>query len=247
MKKTSRMALGVCLLVLAAVLVFVLWRYVAPSDPAQNEPPPVPTTQPEPELPMEPPEEQPEPSDPEPSDEVDGLPVGKLVITPERRAYESGQITLRIPKLDLVRSIYNGTDADTLSKGVGLYEYAQLPGEGNRNVSLAGHRNGRVNGKVTDNAPFYYIDTMEDGDYVYLVYNKQIYRYLFESLTIVEEDDWTPICTTGESCVTITSCHPIGISDHRIVLRAVLDEVAPEEEDYVYLTHAKEEPQNEIS
>ena len=75
-----------------------------------------------------------------------------------------GSLELYIPAIGITRTIWDGTDAQTLSKGVGLYEYAQLPGEGNRNVSLAGHRNGLdKNGNVTDHAPFYYVDTLGEG------------------------------------------------------------------------------------
>jgi sortase (surface protein transpeptidase) len=40
------------------------------------------------------------------------------------------------------------------------------------------------------------------------------------------------IRTAGYSCLTITSCHPIGISDHRIVVRGRLDEIFPYSPDY---------------
>lgn len=167
-------------------------------------------------------------------EESDALPVGKLVISPERTAYEDGALTLTIPALGVVRTVHDGTDSEDLQKGVGLYEYAQLPGEGNRNVSIAGHRNGISNGKITDRAPFYYVDTLMEGDYLYLADSENIYRYLWESCTIVEADDWTPIYTTGSSCITLTSCHPIGVSDHRIVVRGTLDRIFPYDDAFDY-------------
>lgn len=166
---------------------------------------------------------------------VDDLPVGKWIVTEERQQYTDGDLTLRIPKLDVERTIYAGTDAATLAKGVGLYDYAQLPGEGNRNVSLAGHRNGIKNGKITDSAPFYYIDQLTDGDYLYLTDSTHIYRYVYEWTDTIEPDDWGPIATAGESCVTITSCTPIGVSDHRIVVRAVLDQIFDYADDFDYV------------
>lgn len=173
-------------------------------------------------------------------EEVDGLPVGKLVVTEEREAYVDDSLTLYIPALNVKRSVHNGTDDDTLDRGVGLYEYAQLPGEGNRNVSMAGHRNGLSNGKITDRAPFYYIDTLGEGDYLYLYDSDSIYRYLFEYTEIVEADDWDPIRTTGYSCMTITSCHPIGVSDHRIVVRARLDEIISYDSSYAFPSNTEE-------
>ncbi|NLF34978.1 MAG: class E sortase, partial [Clostridiales bacterium] len=178
---------------------------------------------------------------PTPTPEVDGLPVGKLVVTPERKGYQDKDLTIYIPAINITRVVYGGTDESTLNKGVGLYEYAQLPGEGNRNVSLAGHRNGISNGKITDRAPFYYIDTLEEGDYIYLYSDTEIYRYIWEYSEIVTPDDWSPIYTAGYSCLTITSCHPIGISDHRIVVRAALDETFPYDDGFDYLERQEED------
>lgn len=229
MSTKMRKVLAAVLLVLAALFLIAFFYLRSSHRPVSlpTDPPVVPTeTVPAvaPDLEGTPPPEETPEATPMP-DEVDGLPVGKWVITPERKQYKDGVLTLFIPKLDVTRTIWAGTDAETLNKGVGLYDYAQLPGEGNRNVSLAGHRNGLKNGKVTDHAPFYYIDQLTDGDYLYLYDSEHIYRYVYEWTEVVEPDDWGPIATTGYSCVTITSCEPIGISDHRIVVRAVLDEI----------------------
>ena len=171
----------------------------------------------------------------EEEEKKDSLPVGKLIVTGERKQYTDALLTLRIPALNLTCSVYNGTDAETLGKmGAGLYDYAQLPGRGNRNTSMAGHRNTRRNGIITDKAPFYYIDTLKEGDFIYLSDEESIYRYLWEFCEIVEADDWSMIRTTNYSCVTITSCHPIGISDHRIVVRGILDDIIPYQEDFEF-------------
>lgn len=169
--------------------------------------------------------------------EEDGLPYDKLFITVERQKYQDGDLTLRIPKLNVERSVLNGVDLETLKHGVGLYDYAQLPGEGNRNVSIAGHRNGIHKGKITDGAPFYYIDTLKQGDYLYLADKERIYRYLYHDTEIVEANDWGPIYSQGYSCLTLTSCHPIGVSDHRIIVRGELDQIFQNQEDFSYLAN----------
>jgi len=240
MSKRSRVIIGIVLVALGLLLaLFVLWRQVYPVA----EPTPSPTQEATASQTVEPvPDSTPEPaSATEPDDGlVDGLPVGKLVITPERKAYVDGSLSIYIPAINITRTIYDGTDTATLKKGVGLYDYAQLPGEGNRNVSMAGHRNGISNGKITDHAPFYYIDKLGAGDYLYLRDAEHIYRYLWESCTVVEPDDWSPIYTTGYSCLTITSCTPIGISDHRIVVRARLDKIFDYDKDFQYLEKEQE-------
>lgn len=189
---------------------------------------------------------QPEKGDaPDAGAKDDGLPHDKLFITPERQAYQDGDLRLIIPRLELDREVLNGTSAEVLKRGVGLYDYAQLPGEGNRNVSVAGHRNGRKNGIVNDHAPFYYIDTLEEGDFLYLRDDEKIYQYCYEDTSIVEADDWGPIYSQGFSCLTLTSCHPIGTTDRRIIVRARLTGIIDAGgEEYTYPMH-KENPQNE--
>ena len=241
MKANTRKILTAVLLAAAAIfLAAALWLYWAPTgEPVLESTPepvpshsmsPVPDTTPDPALEATVP--------PEPSYE---LPVGKLIQTRERQEYVDGSLSIYIPILEMKRTIWNGTAESTLNKGVGLYEYAQLPGEGNRNVSLAGHRNGvDKNGRITDRAPFYYVDTLREGDYLYLTGPDFIYRYLYSYTDVVTPDDWSPIYTTEESCLTITTCHPIGVSDHRMVIRAVLDEIFPYSDDFYYQASQEE-------
>ncbi len=161
------------------------------------------------------------------------LPYDKLFITKERQHYKSGNLTLHIPKLALTEPVQDGTGKAALNKGPGLYEYSQLPGEGDRNVSIAAHRNKSRNGVISEWF-FYYIDTLCEGDYIYLTDKKHIYRYKYDKTTVVEETDWSPIYSQGVSCITLTSCEPIGVADHRIVVRAILDSIDKYSKDYIY-------------
>ena len=102
-----------------------------------------------------------------------GLPQDKLFITEAREGYESGSLSLQIPRLDVDAPVLDGTDEATLLQGLGLYEYAQLPGEGNRNVSIAGHRD--IYG-----AEFYYLDQLQEGDACYLDYGGREYTYIYQ-------------------------------------------------------------------
>ena len=225
------------LLVAAAVCLVAALALLSRQGPAPNPTPsstataaPIPVGTPEPVS-----TETPAP------EEVDGLPVGKWVITPERKGYQDQSLSLHLPAIDIVRVVHDGTDAATLRKGVGLYEYAQLPGEGNRNVSLAGHRNGLdKNGNITDKAPFYYVDLLKEGDYLYLTDRAHIYRYLYADTWVVEADDWGPIATTRDSCLTLTSCTPLGVADHRIVVRAGLDQIFDYSDEFDYAAHVPE-------
>lgn len=171
----------------------------------------------------------------------DGLPTDKVFVTDTRKGYQSGDLRLIIPKLEVDELILDGVDEQTLLQGEGLYDYAQLPGEGRSNTSIAGHRNWIRGGKITLDQPFSFLDTLTEGDYLYLVYGENIYQYLFEYQEVVEPDDWGPIYKTDHSCVTLTTCTPVGVSDHRLIVRGTLVDIIPFTDDYAYPANAEEE------
>ena len=147
--------------------------------------------------------------------------------TRERREYKTGDMRLVIPKLEVDVPIVDNVDEKALTNGPGLYEQAHLPGTGNRNVSIAGHRD--IHG-----SHFYYIDKMTDGDYFYLVWDNTVYRYTYKDTTIVASNDWGPIAFQGFSCLTLTSCDPIGTSRNRIIVRGELSQRVPYADSYIF-------------
>lgn len=161
-------------------------------------------------------------SEPEPAPGAPEYPVGDLIIVPERDLYDDGDLQLYVPRLDLVAPIYNGIDDETLKKGVGLFTYSQLPGlmERNSNVSLAGHRD--IYGEE-----FYYIDTITQGDMLYLTYGGSLYTYEYEYTIITHDRDWDPIRVKDYSCITLQSCTPIGLATERIFVVGRLVGITP--------------------
>lgn len=146
-------------------------------------------------------------------------PVGKLVVTTDREAYENGNLRLVIPSLDQDVLVQSNVDTESLRSGPGLYEYSQLPApDTNANVSIAGHRD-------IEGAEFYYIDRLTDGDLMYLVYQEKVYIYQYESTQIIQSDDWNPIACKDYPCLTLTSCDPIGTFINRIVVTGRLVDV----------------------
>lgn len=69
-------------------------------------------------------------------------PKDSLFIEENRVHYNSSTLTLVIPKLEVNDSVIDGTSQTDLKYGSGLYEMSQMPGESDRNVSIAGHRTG---------------------------------------------------------------------------------------------------------
>ena len=181
------------------------------------------------------------PAETAPVEEDDGLPTDKFFITVPRQNYQDGDLQLIIPRLEVDVPILSGVDADTLLRGEGLFDYAQLPSETRSNTSIAGHRNWIRGGKITLDQPFSYLDTLEEGDYIYLRDAEYIYQYVFEFQEVVESDDWGPIYKTDHSCVTLTTCTPVGVSDHRLVVRGRLADTILIAEDYAYPASTSEE------
>ena len=213
-----------------------------PAPVSTPAPTPIPTPAPTPcETACPVPEGTPPVEDLPPEEEDDGLPLDKFFITAPRRNYKDGDLRLIIPKLDVDVPILNGVDADTLLRGEGLYDYAQLPSETRSNTSIAGHRNWIRGGKITLDQPFSYLDELGEGDYLYLRDGEYIYQYLWEVTEVVEMDDWGPIYKREYSCVTLTTCTPVGVSDHRLIVRGALNATLPISEDYDYPAAQAEE------
>ena len=170
-------------------------------------------------------------------DPADDLPTDKLFITTERRNYREKDLRLVIPALAIDEPVYDGTATATLNKGACLYEVSQLPGKGNRNVSIAGHRNGVKNGKITE-IMFYHLDKVGEGDYLYLCDAEKVFRYLYKYTVVVEEKDWSEIYSKGYSSLTLTTCTPIGVADHRLIVCAALDGIFYKTENFDFTANS---------
>lgn len=124
---------------------------------------------------------------------------------------------LEIPKLGVDVIVVEGTSLAALRAGAGHYPETPLPGE-RGNVAIAGHR-------TTYGKPFNRLDELMPGDRVILT--TPIGRHVYEITQrpwVVDPMDWSPVndFAKGGSFLTLTSCHPEGSADFRIVARAEL-------------------------
>ena len=147
----------------------------------------------------------------EPLPELPTLEQEKL----EREAFADEDIKIAIPRLKLDTFVYNGTEDAALARGPGLFDISNIPGEGDRNVCIAAHRDIYA-------AEFLNIHTLTDGDFVYLTTKTHRYTYQYEFTKIVHAYDWSTVDKVGYSCVTLQSCDPIGTTLNRIIVRAKL-------------------------
>ena len=143
------------------------------------------------------------------------LPANALYITESRRAFTQGGMRLIIPSIGVDTLIGKSTLPDGLKEMPGLFEFSQLPGEGDVNVSIAGHRD------IHDNV-FYYLDRVAGGDYLYIVHDGVAFRYLYKDTSVVHPDNWDVIRPQGFSSLTLVTCDPIGTTLRRLVVRAEL-------------------------
>ena len=164
----------------------------------------------------------------------DSIPEDALFITRSRREYEDGTLRLVVPTLSVDTPIGDSTVPKGLEEKAGLYEVSQMPGEKGGNVSIAGHR--EIHDKV-----FYYLDEVEEGDYMYLVYQNTVFQYLFHSSSIMNPDDWSVIQRQGFDALTLTTCDPIGTTWYRLIVTGQLVDSFPYDSSYDFPATASDE------
>ncbi len=142
----------------------------------------------------------------------------KYVDYSDRSGYQSYDMGLVVKRMGVKSRIINGTDLASLKKAPGLYENSQLPDAGHGNVIIAAHRD--VYG-----AWFYNIDKVREGDKLKIYFEDKIYIYDYKDTNVVEKNDWSLLKEGDEQMLILTSCHPKGTSEKRIIVRAVLGEI----------------------
>jgi sortase A len=145
------------------------------------------------------------------------------------QAPEAGSPLTRIvvPAIDLSTVVVEGTSPAALRAGAGHYPNTPLPGEVG-NVGIAGHR-------TTYGRPFNRVDELEPGDEIWLITPVGDHRYVVsdpdpdigENPWVTTPDDWGVVAASDEALLTLTSCHPKGSAQQRIIVRAELVESLP--------------------
>lgn len=156
------------------------------------------------------------------------LPPGKLVITRLRAEYEDRTMRLVVPRLELDTLVADDTTLESLATAPGLYKYGQIPNLYNTNVSIAAHRD-------LPGYEFYYLDTVAEGDFLYLVYKEKVFRYEYRSTEVVERNDWNPIRVHYDSRITLTTCTPLGTSKQRMIVVGELVDVSDYSDGYSFV------------
>ena len=125
---------------------------------------------------------------------------------------DEGPFVLIIERLDLDVAIVEGIGDEDLARGPGLYPHSPMPGQAG-NVAIAGHRN-------SHGAWFLNLHLLEAGDEIVIESPIGRYRYEVESTFVVSRDAWEVVEATEEPVLTLTTCHPIGSVQQRLIARA---------------------------
>jgi sortase A len=123
-------------------------------------------------------------------------------------------IRIQIPAINVDAPVVQGDGWEQLKKGVGQQVGTPDPGK-NGNIVLSGHND--VYGEV-----FRYLDRLSPGDRIILFSNQRQYTYAVTGTQMVEPTAVEVMAQTLDPRVTLISCHPYLIDDHRIVVSAVL-------------------------
>ena len=120
-----------------------------------------------------------------------------------------------IPKINVYIPIFHGTNDKELEQGVGHMKGTSFPvGGENTHSVIAGHTGLPTAEIFTD------IDQLVKGDIFYIHVLDEILAYKVDQIKVVlpDETDDTQIFQ-GEDYVTLLTCTPYGINDHRLLVR----------------------------
>jgi sortase A len=123
--------------------------------------------------------------------------------------------TVELPKLRIKLPVYHGVSETILQRGIGHLPQSALPvGGTSTHAVLAGHRGLRGSLLFTD------IDELVIGDEFYIHVLDHTLAYEVDQIRVVNPDDIAMLApAVGEDLVTLSTCTPLGINSHRLLVR----------------------------
>lgn len=139
---------------------------------------------------------------------------------------------VKIPKINVYLPINHGTSEDILKKGAGHLQNTSLPIGGESTHSVISAHTGYPTDTFFDNL----VDLKKGDEFYIYVLNKTL-KYEVDQIKIIlpsETDDLRII--TGEDHITLLTCTPYGINDHRLLVRGIRKEYTEENSDENQIT-----------
>lgn len=139
----------------------------------------------------------------------------------EQAASRTGMV-LTIPRLGLRRFVPGGATAEHLRRfGVGRITWTPTPpAEGI--LGIAGHR-------TTYGAPFFRLDSLRNGDLIFVEYQDRRYQYTVRGFEVVPPDRIDVLFgDPGERGIALVTCTPAYSAAFRLVVLGNLTAVTPQ-------------------
>ena len=132
---------------------------------------------------------------------------------------------VEIPSIDVSMPIYHGTGDAALMAGVGHLEGTSLPVGGESTHCVITAHSGMRNLRMFDD-----IRQLELGDLVLIHTMGDVYAYRVTSSEVVWPDETSSLeVVPGEDLLTLVTCTPYGVNDHRLLVHCERTDYVPEE------------------
>jgi sortase A len=123
-------------------------------------------------------------------------------------------IRIQIPAIDVDAPIVHGDDEEQLKKGVAHNAASVNPGQ-QGNIVLSGHND--VFGEV-----FRYLERLKPGDEIVVYTSRRSFTYVVSGWELVEPTQVEVMSPTPDATITLISCHPYLVDNHRIIVKGSL-------------------------
>ncbi len=122
---------------------------------------------------------------------------------------------VEVPQIGVYMAVRYGTENEVLKQSCGLVEDSSLPvGGESTHAVISGHTGMASKKMLTD------LTQMQTGDIFFLHALGQDLAYQVDQITVVEPWDVDELAIVkGEDYVTLLTCTPYGVNDHRLLVR----------------------------
>lgn len=140
---------------------------------------------------------------------------------------------IEIPCIDAKLPIYHGTDGKTLKKGVGHLAGTSLPiGGVDTHSVLTGHTGLSSAKMFTD------LIKMKNEDLFYVHVLGKTLAYKVDRISIVLPEDTEKLSVVKRrDMVTLVTCTPYGVNDHRLLVRGIRTKYVKTDQDHIKKYH----------
>ena len=124
---------------------------------------------------------------------------------------------LEIPCISVNLPIYHGTDAEILERGVGHLAASSIPVGGKSTHSVLTGHTGLSSAKL-----FTDLTEMKKEDLFFIHVLDRTLAYKVDQISVVRPEDTRKLLIVkGKDYVTLVTCPPYGVNDHRLLVRGV--------------------------